>query len=64
MPRVKLFIKEVIVHEKEVDMPDDLYQQHFVDDDLCVDSWVADQMDNSTRQEPAYDWMHGVIEKV
>lgn len=59
--RVKLFIKEVIIHEKEVDMPDDLYQQH-LDDELAVDAWVCEQMDDSTRVE-SYDWIHGEIEK-
>lgn len=62
MPRVKLFIKEIVIHETEVDMPDDLYQD-YINDELCVDSYVADQMDDSTRKE-TYDFVDGIIEKV
>lgn len=62
MPRVKLFIKEILIHEKEIDMPDVLYQD-YLNDELCVDSYVADQMDDTTVVE-SYDWIHGDIEKV
>lgn len=62
MPRVKLFVKEVIIHEKEIDMPDDLYHQ-YLDDDLDVDGYASSHMDDSTRGD-VYDWIHGEIEKV
>lgn len=62
MPKVKVFVKEVIIHEKIVDMPDDLWHD-FLDDELCVDTWAADQMDDTTVKE-TYDWIHGEIEKI
>ena len=61
MPRVKLFIKEILIHEKEIDMPDHLYQD-YLNDELCLDSYIADQMDDTTVTE-SYDWIHGEIEK-
>lgn len=62
MPKVKVFVKEVIIHEKIVDMDDALYSD-YLDDELSVDMWAADQMNDTTVKE-TYDWIHGEIEKL
>ena len=50
MPKVKVFVKEVIIHEKIVDMPDDLWHD-YLKDNLELDTCAAAQMADNTAHD-------------